>query len=357
MSGLDMSAVPGEVLDLIERVKPINVMKTKQRMWHIYVHVSKIDGKKYVGMTCSNPTDRWRPSGYYYCPLFWKAIESYGFDSFAHIVLLSVPSKEAANSLEQCFIRFWNTQNPEYGYNIASGGEAKWELSELSAKKRHDSTSGANSNKARAVALFDLSGKRIATFDTITECAEYLGTKRKSFRFNNHGTVMNHLVRYADEVDGINQLPHEELTYPHAQYKEMKKVNQYDLDGHYVTTFPSIKSAASSIGKTTLRLYKALTGSVKTAHGYQWRYADSVDDNSDITPFVSMQGKGKRTPVDMIDIETGEIIRTFDSIAAACHAIDTKGAKTTFYEWMHGNKHHDNIMYGYRWELHAPGAD
>ena len=359
MSWLDMSAVPDEVLELIERVKPDNVMKTKQRLWHVYAHVSKIDGKKYIGMTCRDPKERWRPIYYVYSPIFYRAIEEHGFDSFWHVVLVSVDTREKANYFERYFVKYWDTQNLEHGYNIASGGNAKWELSENAEKKRHSKTSGTNSPAAKAVALFDLSGKRIADFGTITECARHLGLARDKFRFNYKGTVKGHIVRYAKDVVGVDQLPPEELTYPHAQYKTMKKVNQYDLDGHYITTFPSIASAAASTGKkSTLRLYKALTETVKTAYGYQWRYADSVDGNSDIAPFVSMQGKGKRTPVDMIDIETGEIVRSFDSIAEACIAIGTKGAKTTFYEWMHGKKHPDNIMYGYRWKTSdMPGEE
>lgn len=358
MTRLDMSNVPDEVKDLIARVSPANVIKSKPKLWHVYVHVSKIDGKKYVGMTCRSPKDRWRDSGYVYCPLFWKAIEEQGFDSFEHIVLLSVPSEELAGNLERCFVRFWDTQNPEHGYNIASGGSARWELSDEAEKKRLSKTSGANASFSKAVALFDLSGKRIATFGTITECAEYLGTKRKSFRFNKYGTVMGHLVRFADEVEGVDQLPPEELSYPHAQFKLMRKVNQYDLDGHYITTFPSITSVAAAIGKNTMRLYKALNGGVKTAYGFQWRYADPDGNTDDIAPFVSMRGRTKPVRIDMMDIETGEVLRTFDSIAEACRAIGTQGARTMFYEWMHRYRHQDNIMYGYKWAISpSPGAE
>lgn len=358
MSGLDMSSVPSEVLGLIERVKPTNVIKSKTRMWYIYVHVSKINGKKYVGMTCRNPKDRWRPINYVYSPLFYRAIEEQGFDSFWHIVLLSVDSREKANYFEKYFVKYWDTQNLEHGYNIASGGNAKWELSENAEKKRHSKTSGSNSPAAKAVALFDLSGKRIADFGTITECARYLGLARDKFRFNYKGTVKGHIVRYAQDVIGVDQLPQEELTYPHAQFSEMKRVNQYDMNGHFITSFKSIADAAKSIGGTSLRLYKVLHGYAKSAYGYQWKLASDTNDTNDISPHVSMRGHSKPIALDMIDIETGEVIKTFESIAEACNAIGIRNARYTFYDWLHGGKHSDNIMYGYRWEISStPGEE
>ena len=57
--------------------------------YKVYVHVNKINGKLYIGLTKSkNPNRRWENgNGYRNNILFNRAIQKYGWDSFEHIVL------------------------------------------------------------------------------------------------------------------------------------------------------------------------------------------------------------------------------------------------------------------------------
>lgn len=79
----------------------------------------------YVGITCQVPKDRWA-SGYGYrnCPFFYRAIKKYGWHSFDHEIFASHLTKEEAENMEKILIAKLQTQNPEFGYNLAEGGSA-----------------------------------------------------------------------------------------------------------------------------------------------------------------------------------------------------------------------------------------
>lgn len=56
----------------------------------------------------------------------------------------------------------------------------------------------------------------------------------------------------------------------------IKRINQYDLNGNFIKTWDTIKSANVSLnnGKYTCNISLCLKGKTKTAYGYIWRYAD-----------------------------------------------------------------------------------
>lgn len=115
----------------------------------VYLHVNKIDGKKYVGQTCQIPEKRWKEGkGYKGCVHFFNAIIKYGWDSFDHLIIADNLSHEEANYLETTLITVLKTTDPEYGYNMTNGGsnkkpseEAKKHMSEahLGSKQSEES--------------------------------------------------------------------------------------------------------------------------------------------------------------------------------------------------------------------------
>lgn len=88
------------------------------------MHVNKINGKRYIGITGLNPLDRWQGGkGYYKNKHFNDAILKYGWDGFDHLILLSDLDKETACRLEQWFIAEYKTTDKNKGYNLTTGGE------------------------------------------------------------------------------------------------------------------------------------------------------------------------------------------------------------------------------------------
>jgi group I intron endonuclease len=92
-------------------------------MFMIYKYTSP-SGKYYIGQTCKTQAGRAGCDGYGYqnCPLFWRAIQKYGWKNFEYEVLEDGLTAEEANEKEQYYISYYQSNNPEYGYNIRGGG-------------------------------------------------------------------------------------------------------------------------------------------------------------------------------------------------------------------------------------------
>lgn len=90
----------------------------------VYMHENRINGKKYIGITCDIPEKRWaNGKGYYRNKHFTDAINRYGWDAFDHRVLYTDLTKEEACRIEQEMIQKYGTQDKTKGYNLTSGGE------------------------------------------------------------------------------------------------------------------------------------------------------------------------------------------------------------------------------------------
>lgn len=93
-------------------------------MWKIYKHTFP-NGKVYIGQTKQELQNRFKQGyGYEACPLVWKAILKYGWDSVVTDVIEdNITTLEEANEKECYYIKLYNSTNPNYGYNSAIGVE------------------------------------------------------------------------------------------------------------------------------------------------------------------------------------------------------------------------------------------
>lgn len=93
-------------------------------MYSVYKHENKLNHKVYIGQT-NDIKRRWKNNGINYkgCPIFYNAIQKYGWDNFEHIILYDNLSQEEANYYEQLMIQFYNSTDSENGYNILTGGQ------------------------------------------------------------------------------------------------------------------------------------------------------------------------------------------------------------------------------------------
>lgn len=152
------------------------------RTYSVYVHVNKANGKKYYGMTLQKPERRWGRNGNKYKSnhAFREAIEQYGWDGFAHIVLARDLSFAAAFQLEQACINRDDATNPEKGYNRVIGTYPTREecYRKISLAKMGHSVSQSTretlrlSAPKRAVSQYSRSGNHIQTFPSITAAAD-----------------------------------------------------------------------------------------------------------------------------------------------------------------------------------------
>lgn len=115
--------------------------------WTIYYHIHTQSGRLYIGLTSQTMLKRWnthvadalrKKNGWSH---FANAIRKYGKTAFSHHILHICDSLEEANLWEEFWIDFYNTRNPELGFNIAQGGahtphpvKNPWDRPEFRAK-------------------------------------------------------------------------------------------------------------------------------------------------------------------------------------------------------------------------------
>lgn len=171
-------------------------------MYTVYMHINKINDKKYIGITCLKPEHRWgrNGSGYKECPIFSSAINKYGWNNFEHVILFDDLTKEEAASKEIELIRQYNTRDSKFGYNVSVGGYSQpgaenpfyghHHTEAVKEKVRESNRRRVWTDEAKASIREKLSGgnspcsKRIycnelkMEFSSLTEASEYTGASK-----------------------------------------------------------------------------------------------------------------------------------------------------------------------------------
>lgn len=100
------------------------IIQDNNHNYCVYCHLNKINGKRYIGQTCQKPETRFcNGKGYKANTHFSNAIDKYGWNNFEHYIIQDGLTKEEANLLENLNIIVFNTTNPNFGYNLTTGGE------------------------------------------------------------------------------------------------------------------------------------------------------------------------------------------------------------------------------------------
>ena len=83
-------------------------------------------GKVYIGCTGRRVKQRWhRGQGYRQRMPVFQAVETYGWDAIKKEILCEKLTREGAERLERWFINYYDSANPEKGYNRFLGGLGK----------------------------------------------------------------------------------------------------------------------------------------------------------------------------------------------------------------------------------------
>ena len=99
-------------------------MMDNDKKYCVYKHTSP-NGKVYIGITSNrNPNRRWKNgNGYKSNSYFYSAIEKYGWDNFEHEILENDLTLTEAYAKETYYIDRFQSNDPEYGYNLTAGGD------------------------------------------------------------------------------------------------------------------------------------------------------------------------------------------------------------------------------------------
>lgn len=227
------------------------------KKYFLYKHTFP-NGKVYIGITSrSDPEQRWlKGRGYQTQTLMYNAIKFYGWDNIKHEILFSNVEESEISILEQKMIAKYQSNNPEYGYNILNGG-----------------MDGFN-REGHAVIMYSLEGQYLRIFPTVLDACDYLGVdkggsiaaacqgKRKS--------IYGYQWRYYNENFPL-QIP--AISYEKVMGKK-KRVVQIAQDGVVIAEYDSIAKAAQVTNVSAPDIGKVCRGQRKSAGGFIWHYLD-----------------------------------------------------------------------------------
>lgn len=233
----------------------------EERSYYIYKHTSPY-GKVYIGMTCQEPIKRWKYGwGYKNNHHFDSAIQKYGWDNFEHEILFTGLTQDEASIKERELIEKYKSNNPEFGYNISSGGyggregvpqsdEAKRKVSEAN-KGRFAGEKNYFYNIHRCQEENPFYGKHHSE-ETKAKLSNLRSGEKKSDDFKR---------KISKATTGENN--------PKA-----KTTLQYDLNMNLIRIWDYAKLAANTLNIQKSGITSCCRGDRKTYKGYIWRYQD-----------------------------------------------------------------------------------
>lgn len=285
---------------------------TVKMCYLIYKHTAP-NGKVYIGITRQDSERRWQNGkGYSTQKRFWRAIQKYGWSSFSHELLAENLTEQEACELEIHYIEQYKSTNPDFGYNVAVGG---------------------NTGRTLVTPVIQYyQGKPVNFFESFTQAARTLGVSTSTIRnYINSKTMISGY--HFEEMPQIHlyDIDRELYEYEDAKHyvvgqhmneqrrqrtiernkRNVRSVNQYDLEGHFIKSYASIAEALRE-NKGLGGIAAVLRGDnvAKTAGGFQWKYNEGSYE--DIEP-IQVNGRA----VLQLNPDTCELIATYSSMAEA----------------------------------------
>ena len=240
--------------------------------YKLYIHINKINNKKYVGITSLIPNKRWsNGNGYKDNYYFYNAIKKYGWKNFEHIILFDNLTLEEASKLECEYIEKYKTLNKKYGYNLKDGGangchteETKEKIRIASINIPKESRLSMAKKLSKPVYQYDLDGNFIKKFNSTRIAGEELNISSAHICAVCNGkrkTANGFIFKYYKK----NKIA-----------KQNKKVVQLDLNNVLIKEFSSATVAAKELNilRTTICAICNHHTQRKTAGGYVWKFSE-----------------------------------------------------------------------------------
>ncbi len=218
---------------------------TEDKNYKVYKHTNLLNKKVYIGITCQDVNRRWNNGkGYNNNPHFLFAIQKYGWNNFEHVVLFDKLTKEQAEEKESELIQYYNSTNPEYGYNIKNGGFHPGSMPDSIKEKIGKSNLGKKrTNEAKEK-------MRKKALQMTDEHKRKMSEARIGVKPWNTGVVFSEEEK--DKIKGNTYIP--------VRCIELQKI------------FKSISYASRELDIPAGNITKVCRGERHTAGGYHWEY-------------------------------------------------------------------------------------
>lgn len=236
-----------------------------KRIYTVYMHVNKINGKRYIGITMRDVIKRWKinGSGYSYNSHFYSSIKKYGWDNFEHEVVLCNLTKEEAEMFEVEMIRKYKTTDADFGYNKHSGGNTTPALSSETKDKIRKALKGHIKSKETCKKLSESHrGKKLSE-----------ETKKKLSEANKGSKNYFYGKSLVGEEHGMFGKNHSD--------KSRKKISENHAGTRKIvcletkTTYKSIASAARDMGLNRICIQSCCAGDIQATAGYHFVYFEN----------------------------------------------------------------------------------
>lgn len=290
------------------------------RNYKIYMHKNKINGKVYIGQTYTSLRARFGKNGIGYkgCPIFWNAIQKYGWNNFEHTILEeNIFDAELANEKEKYYIALYNSTDNNIGYNIQIGGN---EQTKLSIK----------------VYQYSIDGNYIKEYNSIADATRdcnILNGKISSCCKGKRKSAGGYRWSY-EKYDNIGA---------YSCGTNSKTVHKYSLSGDYLKTYEHLSDVVKEMNLTNGgHISNCCNGTRETAYGFMWSY----EKHTNIKPAKNTHNQGVK--VIQYDLNKNKI-KMFDNCVEASLQFGEK-AKDAYMSINNCLNKKSKSAYGFYWE-------
>ena len=298
---------------------------------------------------------------------FWRAYQKYKSYTYEVIESIEDETKEQLcyrlNKLEQKYISEYNSTNPQFGYNLTSGGQV-FVVNEEG--RRH--MSEARTDKL-SVLQYDLNGDFVCEYESTIAAAKAIGSHAGSIwsccvgiasgkRTKKAQVVKGYTFRFKSDYPNIPS--HIDLEISSSK----TKVLQFSLEGKLIREWNSITEAQQALNCHESGIRQSCKGRYRQCAGYMWRYRENYEEvpmeiepirqkiKRDFSHLTDEQiAKGKKIireklakPVLQFSLD-GRFIKEYSSLQSAADAFGAKSGNITNACKQNKSK----TAYGYLW--------
>lgn len=306
---------------------------TELKIYTVYKHTlsKETSGKDndmvYIGITSWKPEKRWQNGrGYYKQSHFYNAIKKYGWDNFKHEILFEDLTKEEAEQKEIKLIAEYQSNNRNFGYNIANGGNCAGTVSEETKQKISRANMGNQYGKGNV--LSDEHKRKISE-------AMKGNQHTKGRKMPEH--VMQMLIRSRQNEEVRKKISIANTGKRHSEETKRKLSESHKGLGakrvvcvETCVIYSSIKEASEQLSLKGHHIGSCCNGDRKTCGGYHWCFED--DYNEEKVKELLLPKVNKHC-VSVLCVETN---KKYDSIQDA--ASDIGISKTGITEFLKGRQ-------------------
>lgn len=254
-----------------------------ERIYKVYMHTCLENNKKYIGITRQSLKARWGNGKRYNNNLHLsRAIKKYGWNMFKHELLFCNLTKAEAEMFEIEIIKYYNTTNVKYGYNVKAGGNIGIvHTQETKEKLRKINT-----------------GKKVRD-DVKVKISNSLKGEKNHFYGKHHTEESKNKIRIKN---GGRRPIISEAGFIRIVESKYKKVINLDTG----EVFKAIKFAAIKYNISRNGISRVCRGISKNCGGYTWAF---INKDEEIL-YPNFTPKKNKNIIRVIDLNTGIIYKS-----------------------------------------------